>query len=317
MNTKVSFLTVALLLVLTAAAFAMDEKIIYTTTGEKYTGTILSRDDKFVSIRVKGSTVRIPVTIIDKINDYVDEAKLQLLVVHDEKLAKRLHEELRYGADFTELVKKYSEDLSFFNDGKTEFVDRTHLPGGVANLAFRLPKDRYTSPIKAEDAFYIVKILEIRKIEREETKAEKPETPKGQGNSKNGEKPEEPAPAEENTPVRIAVLPIEEKTREARVESLGVDIQELLSSEISQTTGLDAFVPETDKEETKDFTITGEVAKSGPAYSVQFVLKDPKGKELYTSDRLTAVCPGENADDLVKAVRQLAEALVREIKRPR
>jgi hypothetical protein len=318
MRAKVVFLTVVLyaLVVLMTAAYG-GEKVVYTTDGEKYIGTIHSQDDKFITLKIKGGTARIPKSIIKKIVDYVEEAHFQLLVVHNEKLAKRLHEELRYGADFTKLVEKYSEDISFFDDGKTGFVDKTYLPKNVSDIAFILPRDRFTNPLKVGDAFYIVKVLEKRKVERDPAEDKKSETPEGQGDIPS----QEGLPHEGLLHIRIAVLPVEEKTREAEVASLGSDIQELLASDISETTGLEAFTaaksPKPDDKNAPKFVITGEVARSGPAYAVQFILKDSKGRELFTTDRLTAVCPGENIDDLLKAIKQLAESLVREIHRPR
>ena len=49
---------------------------------------------------------------------------------------------------------------------------------------------------------------------------------------------------------------------------------------------------------------------------MQFLLKSSRGKELYTTERLTAIC-GDDIENLIKAIKTHAEALIREIKKPR
>ena len=98
-------------------------------------------------------------------------------------------------------------------------------------------------------------------------------------------------------------------------------MQELLVSEIAATTGFEPFLadeaPKPDAENAPHFLISGEVAKSGAAYAVRFILKDKAGRELFTTDRLTAVCPADKMDDLFGAIQQLAQSLTREIQKAR
>ncbi len=313
MSRSLGIAIAALLLVLVPLSLsAQDEKVVYTKNGQKYTGTVLKEDKDLITLKIKGGQVTIPTSIVDKIVDLIEQAKLQLLVVHDKKLATRLHEELRLGRDFTELVKKYSQHLSSFDDGKTDFVDKSYLPAQVANSAFGLAQDTYTSSIKAGDAFYIVKMLEKRKVEKGSPEDAQGSS-KGQGTR---DKPAEP----QDKLIKVAVLPVTESTPEARTAKKGIVVQNLLLTEISATTGLKAMLFETapppDDKEAPSFVISGEIAVSGPAAAVQFVLKEKNGKELYTSERLTAV--GEK--DIEKAVKTLAERLIRlirEIKQPR
>jgi hypothetical protein len=301
----------------TAGAFAQQEKIIYTAGGEKYRGTIRKRDSKSIELKIKGGTATIPVSAVEKIVDVVNEAKLQYLVVHDKELADRLHQELRYGADFTKLVRDYSEDISLFKDGLTAFVDRTYFAENISRIAFKLNKGNYTGPIKVKDAWYIVKVLDKRDVEKEPEKPPKEEpAPNGQDDEKPAQKPE-PEPEKKT---RVAVLPAKEETREAKVGAMGAYVQELLVSEISKTTGFEAHAaakaPKADDKEAPDFVVTGQVATQEPVHAVQFVLKSSRGKELYTTERLTAVC-AEDIDNLIEAIKVHTEALVREMKKPR
>lgn len=316
----VSVVSVVLFLLCCAsAAFGQQEKVIYTVSGEKYQGTLHKKDDKAVELRIKGGTATIPVSAIKKMVDLVKEAKFQYLVVHDKDLADRLHQELRYGADFTTLVKDYSEDISLFREGKTAFVDRSYFAENVSGIALKLNKGSYTGPIKVKDAWYIVKVLDKRDVEKESEEPPKESPPPG---GETGEQvPDETAQeekAEKNT--RVAVLPAKEETREAKVGAMGAYVQELLVSEISKTTGFEAFAaqeaPKPEDEDAPDFVISGQVATQEPAHSMQFLLKNLRGKELFTTERLTAVC-GDTIDNLIAAVKAQAEALTREMKKPR
>jgi hypothetical protein len=316
---KVSFAVVVVLFCCAAAAFAQQEKVIYTVTGEKYQGALHKRDAKFVELRIKGGIATIPVSAIKKMVDLVKEAKFQYLVVHDKDLADRLHQELRYGTDFTILVKDYSEDISLFKEGKTAFVDESYFAENVSRMAFKLNKGNYTGPIKVKDAWYIVKVLDKRDVERE---SEEPPKESPLPDSKTDEQtPEEPAPQEKSEKkTRVAVLPSKEDTREAKVGAMGSYVQELLVSDISKTTGFEAFAvqkaPKPDDKDAPDFVVSGQVATQEPVHAIQFLLKNIRGKELYTTERLTAVC-GDDIDNLIAAIKAQAEALVREMKKPR
>lgn len=282
-------------------AIAQDEKVIYTSDGEKYTGRVIKQDEKLLTVRIGGGTVTVPMSIVGRIVELIEEADLQLLVVYDQELSRRLHEELRYGRDFTELVKEYSRHVSFFTDGKTGFITRDWLPERVARVAFSLPKDRYTGPIKVDDAFYIVKVLEKRKIEKDQDGD--PQKPEEQG----AQESSLPSETSELPPVKVAILSIAETTRDARLASMGVEIQELLYSELVATSGLDVSVPARDEDIEPDFTIVGEIARSDLVYAIQLVVKDKHGKELLTTDRLTSV----GIEDLIEAIRRLvAKSLV-------
>ncbi len=312
------------LLCCAASAFGQQEKVIYTIDGSKYKGTIQKQSSKFIELKIKGGTAAIPVSAIKKMVDVIAEAKFQYLVVHDRELADRLHQELRYGEDFTRLVRDYSEDISFFKEGKTAFVDKSYFPENLSRIALKLSKGNYTGPVKVKDAWYIVKVLDKREVEKEPESPPKEEpVPNGQDVEKPAEKPieepvEKPEPEKEKK-IRIAVLPAKEETREAKVGAMGAYIQELLVSEIKKTTGYEAYAasaaPKPDDKDAPDFIIEGQVATQEPVHAVQFVLKTVRGKELYTTERLTAIC-AEDIENLIKAIKVQSEALIRETKKP-
>ena len=296
------------------AVLGQQEKVIYTVSGDKYRG---------IELNINGGTATIPVSAIKKITDIVKEAKFQYLVVHEKELADRLYQELRYGADFTKLVRDYSEDISFFKDGMTAFVDETYFAKIVSRTAFKLPKGNYTGPIKVEDAWYIVKVLDKRDVEKEPPNPPKeepaPDEQNGEKSTENTDQQKE-TEREKEKKIRIAVLPAKEETREAKVGAMGAYVQELLISEISKTTGFEAFAikeaPKPDDTNAPDFVISGQIATQEPVHAMQFFLKNRRGKELYTTERLTAIC-GDDIDNLIKAIEAQAEALIREVKKPR
>lgn len=311
-------LTAAVLFLLSFAATALgqQEKVIYTSDGDKYRGAVQKEDGKFIEIKIKGGIATIPVSAIERIVDVIQEAKLQYLVVHDKELGDRLHQELRYGADFTKLVRDYSEDISLFKDGITAYVDKTYLAENVSSMAFRLAKGNYTAPVKVGEAWYIVKVLDKREVEKEPEKPPQEEPAnEGQGEEKPAEEPEK-----QDNKIRIAILPSKEETREAKVGAMGSYVQEILVSEISKTTGLEAYAaaeaPKSDDKDAPDFVISGLVATQEPVHALQFVLKNSRGKELYTTERLTAIC-SDDIENLIGAIKAHAEALIREMKKPR
>lgn len=316
---------------------AQERKVVHTSRGEKFEGTITQQKDDLITMSIEGGEVKIPASIVTKIG--VEHARLQIIVMHDKDIASRVYELLNLGADFTEMAKKYSHDLAtWFQDGKTGFVRRDYLPRMVAATVFSLPEGRHTYPVNAGDAFHIVKILEKKYLDEKapkprEVKPEKPRTPElpeDQQIKPHGTRPagsqltdirqeERPARPEapKHAPVRVAILPITESTRDARENAKGLEVQDILVSEISSTTGLDAFAlgraPEPGAQDTTPFLVQGEVAVDGLACAVEFVLKDKDGKTLFPTHRLTAI--GDR--QFFEAVKILARRLAREIRKSR
>ena len=306
-----------LLFILIAAGTVLaqqGEKIVITTTGQKFKGTVTKQDDKFITMRIEGGTAKIPVSIVEKTIDVIEEGKFQLLIVHDKELAMRLHEELGLGADFTRLVKDYSQHISVFKKGMTDYVERDYFPEKVSKMAFIRAKNQYTSPIEVDKAFYIVKVIDKRKTEKDPTKPEIEKPDEGEGDTEPADKPEE------KRLFKVHVLPAEEKTLDAKTGSMGSHIQQLLIAELCETTGIAAFMPPaeiTEEDESPDYAISGEVSTMGSVHAIQFILKDAKGRKIHTTDRITAVCTEDDIKDLEKAIKLLAESLAREIQAPR
>ena len=96
MRAKVKLAIIALcLLVPAAAASAQSEKIIYTTTGEKFTGRIQKQDKKFITMKLKGGVARIPASIVKKITDLIAEAaSIHSLVQQLDKTKKEVGPEV-------------------------------------------------------------------------------------------------------------------------------------------------------------------------------------------------------------------------------
>jgi len=308
------FVLLAILLCLPALAQGKRaRKVVYTTLGQKFTGKILNETDKIVRMRIEGGIVTIPVSVIERRADLVKESKFQLIVVRDKKLAERINEEIRYGGDFTELAEKHSVDLSVLDKGFTGWLrqDGT-LPAEVSKIVFDLRKDGCTRPVEVKDkgVFYLVKMIESREIEKDLQARETP--PDGESSeTEQGDAP----PMLESPIVKVGVLPAAETTREARTAYLGSEIQDLLISIMSEATGLEvtAFREKPEADKGPSFIISGEIAKSGAAYSIQFSLFDDLGNETMKTDKLTAVCTVDSADDLVKAVRKLSNVLVKRL----
>lgn len=316
---------------LAVTAFAQDKKIIYTSRGEKFEGINMRQKNGLTTLFIEGGEVKIPTSIITKITDNVEYARLQLIVMDDDETASEAYKELNLGVDFTDLVKKYSRDpATWFADGKTDFVDRSYLSGIVAATAFIFPEGRHTGPVKGDNGmYYIVKVLEKKYMEKETPKPKEvppthprpgtspprpPETPPA-GTSLTDQGPQGQGTAPQTDIIKVAILPITELTREASEEGKGFVAQDILVSEISSASGLEAFTID-QKSSIVDvaaglFFVEGEVRLIGTASAVKLILKDKGGKTLYDTGRLTAV--GDK--QFFEAVKTLAHRLAREIRK--
>ncbi len=92
------------------------------------------------------------------------EAHARHILVPDEETAKKIIEELKGGADFAELAKKYSTDpAGSTNGGDLGFFKRGDMLPEFAGAAFGLKPGTYTEiPVKTRFGWHVIKLEELR-----------------------------------------------------------------------------------------------------------------------------------------------------------
>lgn len=80
-------------------------------------------------------------------------------------------EKLKNGANFGDIAREYS-DLAASNKGDLGMIghDNNYLPDSVTDQAFEMEKNKRSSIIEGEKAFYIIKVLDIKLAEGEDFK---------------------------------------------------------------------------------------------------------------------------------------------------
>jgi foldase protein PrsA len=103
-------------------------------------------------------------TYFDENKDSLGEAeqvKASHILIEDESTAKEIKQKLADGADFAELAKEYSTDEgSKENGGELGFFPRGTMVTEFEDVAFSLPINEISEPVKSDYGYHIIKVEE-------------------------------------------------------------------------------------------------------------------------------------------------------------
>ncbi len=103
-------------------------------------------------------------TYFDENKDSLGEAeqvKASHILVEDEATAKEIKQKLTDGADFAELAKEYSTDEGTKeNGGELGFFARGTMVTEFDDVAFALPINEISDPVKTDYGYHIIKVEE-------------------------------------------------------------------------------------------------------------------------------------------------------------
>ena len=103
-------------------------------------------------------------TYFDENKDSLGEAeqvKASHILVEGEETAKEIKQKLGDGADFAELAKEYSTDEgSKENGGELGFFPRGTMVTEFEDVAFSLPINEISEPVKSDYGYHIIKVEE-------------------------------------------------------------------------------------------------------------------------------------------------------------
>jgi foldase protein PrsA len=103
-------------------------------------------------------------TYFDENKDSLGEAeqiKASHILIEDESTAKEIKQKLADGADFAELAKEYSTDeASKENGGELGFFPRGTMVTEFEDVAFSLPINEISEPVKSDYGYHIIKVEE-------------------------------------------------------------------------------------------------------------------------------------------------------------
>ena len=97
------------------------------------------------------------------------QVKASHILVDKEDQAKAIYKELKGGADFAELAKKYSKDTSTKdNGGDLGYFARGQMLKPFEEAAFSLKVNKVSEPVQTVYGYHIIKVLEIKDPKFEE-----------------------------------------------------------------------------------------------------------------------------------------------------
>lgn len=94
---------------------------------------------------------------------------LQEILVKSEKEAQEVYQALKKGEDFSSLAVKKSVASSKAQGGNRKgTVSRGQLPPALEEAAFSLKKDEFSKPVKTDEGYYILRLVERKERSPEE-----------------------------------------------------------------------------------------------------------------------------------------------------
>ena len=95
---------------------------------------------------------------------------LKEIVVKTEKEAESIYKDLKKGEDFSKLASEKSVAPSKTKGGQMRPISKGYLPKDLEEVAFNLKKGEFSKPIKTEEGFYILYLVERKERSPEELK---------------------------------------------------------------------------------------------------------------------------------------------------
>jgi len=91
------------------------------------------------------------------------QVKASHILVSQEDQAKDIYKQLKGGADFSELAKKFSIDTGTKdNGGDLGYFTRGQMLESFEDVAFSLKVNKFGEPVKTDYGYHIIKVLEIK-----------------------------------------------------------------------------------------------------------------------------------------------------------
>jgi hypothetical protein len=285
--------------------------VVYLATGERFKGDVSERDEQFIVLKLEGGTATIPLTIITKIVDMVEERKVSILLVESEEKADFLHERISSGEAFENIARKYSHHPSAPGGGDIGFVRREELDKPLSDAAFALNAiGEVSKPVRGLFGVYLIKLIDKRMVEpSEEEQAGKVEL-FGKTSARRV--------------VTLSVCRFKDNSPQARRESLGDALAHRLTDELNSL-GFDAtFVEnETLLEQSRTpqpiYVVQGEVGENDEIFALAITVTQTDSKKTLFNRAITATSAADYEQAICKLVTEICEGLDKgfpEIKEP-
>jgi peptidyl-prolyl cis-trans isomerase C len=85
---------------------------------------------------------------------------LKEILVKTEKEAEAIYEELKKGKDFSMIASEMSKAPTSIYGGRKKPVSRGQMPKTLEEVAFKLKKGEFSKPIKTDEGYYILSLVE-------------------------------------------------------------------------------------------------------------------------------------------------------------
>jgi hypothetical protein len=297
-------------LTLSLPAFAQS-KVVYLTTGERFQGDVTARDEQFLVLKLEGETATIPLTIIDRIVDMVEERKVSILLVESEEIADLLLERINSGEKFENIVRKYSYHPSAPGGGNIGFVRREELEKPLSDAAFALnTTGEVSKPIRGLFGAYLIKLTEKRMVEpSEEEQAGKVELFRK---------------TSERAAITLSVCRFKDNSPQARQENLGDALARRLTEELNSLGFGATFIeteipPEQFQTPQPMYIVQGEVGEKDEIFALAITVTKTESKKVLFDRAITATSAADYERAISRLIAEICEGLDKnfpEIKEP-
>jgi peptidyl-prolyl cis-trans isomerase SurA len=151
-------------------------KIFFVKRGLSFENYLKQLETEILWSKITNEVLRSKVKITDvEVNEFFEQYQLnsdvrkfllaELVIApleNSEKLANKLSDELRAGADFKAIIKQFSSAISSENNGEIGWVSQGEINKKIYEAIFKLRKGAYSNPVLLDDGYHIFKLLDAK-----------------------------------------------------------------------------------------------------------------------------------------------------------
>jgi peptidyl-prolyl cis-trans isomerase SurA len=151
-------------------------KLFFKKRGISFSNYLKQLETEIIWSKITNEVLRSRVKITDvEVSEFFEQYQLdadvrkfflaEVVIFHSQdskKLASKLTDELRSGADFNVIVRQFSSAISSENNGEIGWVSQNEINDRIYQVVSKLRKGAYSDPVAFDDGYHIFKLIDAK-----------------------------------------------------------------------------------------------------------------------------------------------------------